>query len=265
MPLIVKVRAFVVKVFIDKRHYEVTKDITYRIKERELTGDILKVYGEAPFIFRDMLRRERKDFMKYKALLLGGKKAAGKDTLALFLKEYLENTKGIEVELIGMSDPLLEALLVLNPFVVDSSTGIPKRVADLYKELNEDYTALKEDPEVRRLLQTLGTDLVRDMIDDEAWVKIAERKVRENADKGIFTILTGVRFPNELAIAEKIGTGYTVYVDRDFPEDTLEEDSNKAHSSEHALLPEDFLEIVENKGDLESLKKQAIRLGEMLA
>lgn len=203
--------------------------------------------------------------MKHKALLLGGKKAAGKDTLALFLKDYLEDTQSLKVELIGMSDPLLEALLVLNPFVVEAISGAPKRVLELYKELGEDYTALKEDPEVRRLLQTLGTDLVRNMIDDEAWVKIAERKVRENAEKGIFTILTGIRFPNELAIAEKVGGAYTVYVDRDSPEDSSAQDSNKAHSSEHALSPGDFLEIIENKGDLESLKMQAIRLGEMIA
>lgn len=203
--------------------------------------------------------------MKHKALLLGGKKAAGKDTLAVFLKDYLEDTQSLKVELIGMSDPLLEALLVLNPFVVEAISGTPKRVVELYKELGEDYTALKEDPEVRRLLQTLGTDLVRNMIDDEAWVKIAERKVRENAEKGIFTILTGIRFPNELAIAENVGGAYTVYLDRDFPEDSSTQDSNKAHSSEHALSPGDFLEIIENKGDLESLKIQAIRLGEMLA
>ena len=50
-------------------------------------------------------------------------------------------------------------------------------MVDLWDAVEHDYTELKTNREVRRLLQVLGTDIGRDMIDPDLWVDIASRKI----------------------------------------------------------------------------------------
>jgi hypothetical protein len=105
---------------------------------------------------------------------------------------------------VNMSDALDRYLQVLNPWV--HPAGFVHlgdiRYADLRGLLN--YTEAKRIPEVRRLLQALGTDVGR-AIDPEMWLKELEKEAARH-DK---VVTTGIRFLNEAAPLD-----YLVHVER---------------------------------------------------
>ena len=132
-------------------------------------------------------------------ILLGGRLASGKDTVA----DYLVESRGY-VKL-GMSDPLNEAMMKLNPWVGTQSDvyGMPggaRRYRDILTQVG--YVKAKEMfSEVRRLLQVFGTEVGRELFSDSVWVDIAKRRLKDALATGApGAILTGVRFPNELDI-----------------------------------------------------------------
>lgn len=195
-----------------------------------------------------------------KVVFLGGKKASGKDTFAEMLKKSLEE-KGVDVSIHGMSDPLLEALLRIDPLINNDSYGLI-RVSDFSKRINYDYVKMKEDKEVRRLLQVIGTDVVRDMINEDAWVDIAKNKIKKNIESNKLSILTGIRFPNELNMKKCFPNSLDIYIERSF--NANNEESIEKHSSELSLSRDDFSLIIENNEDLNSLKKKADYLAQLI-
>ena len=113
---------------------------------------------------------------------------SGKDEVADILVEEFGFVK------VGMSDPLDKYLQILNPYIADDiyneiSTGLTR-----YAEFRSytSYVDAKELPEVRELLQRLGTEVGRD-IDNDIWVK--ERMKTEVNFK--HTVTTGIRYVNE--------------------------------------------------------------------
>ena len=177
---------------------------------------------------------------------VGGKKRHGKDTFADALGD-----SWVKVE---MSSPLFEALSVLDPYVgsfprVRRVTawlrwllrGGHQRFSDVLQDVGGDTVRVKEHPEVRRLLQVLGTDVGRNMVGEDVWVNMMVARVQQLTQEGWNVVVTGVRFPNELAAIQKLD-GYTVWVERPgFGEDT---DVNSSHVSEHALTSRDFDTVV---------------------
>lgn len=109
----------------------------------------------------------------------------------------------------AFADQLREMLYRLDP-IVDCGTG------ESYQGLIDTvgYEEAKKLPEVRRLLQVLGTECVRDIIGQDAWVNALWNKV---VPGGVMrtgpVVITDVRFPNE---AESIWAhgGYVVRVTR---------------------------------------------------
>ena len=197
---------------------------------------------------------------------LGGAAGAGKNALA----EVLRDEYGFTV--MNMSDPLRDALVRLNPLITvsaplelpDGSLWAPPgpvRVAKLLELV--DYSTAKTVPEVRRLLQALGTDVVRDMIDDDAWVKAMSRRIHEqyrgDIASGVDTniVVTGIRFENELEMIELLG-GRAVYVSRQGVGPL------GIHRSEYSLLAGDFAIRVRNDDTLDDLATAARRLADGL-
>jgi hypothetical protein len=64
----------------------------------------------------------------------------------------------------------------------------------------------KKEPEVRRFLQVLGTEGVRDHLGEDAWVRALEKRMWEDGalPKGN-AVVTDVRFPNEAAWIANMG------------------------------------------------------------
>ena len=192
---------------------------------------------------------------------IGGKLASGKDTVADFLVEYHGFRK------IGMSDTLADMLEVLNPLVPATKKdggivwlfrklGLISPAVEEYADLLDrvGYTKAKENPEVRRLLQQLGTEVGRNMIHTDLWVNLMARKVAEIRAAGDPVIVTGIRFPNELDKIRELG-GHLWWVAREqwTANDQAMAVDLRRHSSEGSVEPSDFDTIIRNTTTLSAL------------
>jgi hypothetical protein len=209
---------------------------------------------------------------------LGGKLRAGKDAVGDYLVENKNFVK------LGMSDALNEALLKLDPIIrvdLDDDGVAALRYQQLHAQVG--YVEAKKNPEVRRLLQVLGTEVGREMIDQQVWVNIAKRKIQEHWDAGRNVVITAIRFPNEIDMVLNLG-GYTVWVER--PAESRSEglagyegvpghsmtlkahteapgasqSTLQTHASETSVSEEDFEFTLVNDSDLENLYSLTERL-----
>ena len=206
---------------------------------------------------------------------LGGKFQSGKDAFA----DELVSQYGYHK--LGMSDVLADALFELNPYIPTRFQGSELIYDEIRKELDWNgfnpvdpliryrvltgqigYVRAKRFPEVRRLLQMLGTEVGRNMIHPNVWVDVMMRRAQQLRSQGHPVVITGIRYENELDAVERLG-GATVYVWRDRAEAAFIEQhhSTNAHSSEQ-LRPERFQELLFNNGSLDDLRVSALEFGE---
>lgn len=172
-----------------------------------------------------------------------GYKRSGKNTVADLL--------GAQWSQVAFADPLRDAAYALNPIVYpyfdsDDGTAII-RYREVIDELG--YEGAKTDyPEVRAILQRLGTDAIR-ALDDDFWLRAGMTRVDDQRTRGP-VVVTDARFPNEADAIRKRG-GYIVRVNR--PGTIPGPD---AHESETALDDYDSDLDIENDGDLDYLAEQ---------
>lgn len=166
---------------------------------------------------------------------LTGAAGSGKDAAAAFLVEdgYTR---------IAFADPLRAMALSLNPIV--SCNSAIHRLSDAVETYGWDV-AKREYPEVRGILQRLGTDVIRNHVSDTFWVDRAFAGIKKNGT-GKY-VLTDVRFPQEFrSIVE--ANGIIVKISRP----GLEALPGN-HVSETALSGIDSDLIIDNDQDLEFL------------
>lgn len=122
-------------------------------------------------------------------LLIGicGKAGSGKDTAGNYLVENYEFSK------IALADPLKR--LVKDVFALDDHTVYDRTAREQPLKQWNDWS-------VRKLLQFIGTELFRNNIDDEIWVKSLWYKIKDSKKN---FVVTDVRFPNELKFFENNG------------------------------------------------------------
>lgn len=110
----------------------------------------------------------------------------------------------------GMSDALHDMAMILNPILV----GRDGNLFD-YQEIifQRGYVEAKKEPAVREFLQLLGTEAVRNIIDENAWVWAAERKFVPMLAEGKHVAITGIRFPQEVNMVKR-HAGIIVRVER---------------------------------------------------
>lgn len=104
----------------------------------------------------------------------------------------------------------------------------------------------------RELMQTLGTDWGRNMVEDDIWINALMREYSENQN----WVVTDLRFPNECAAVKEKG-GIIIKVTRDV--------EGMSHESETALddyTGYDFLVI--NNGDFQNLDDYAHQVANQL-
>lgn len=189
---------------------------------------------------------------------LGGLKESGKDAAA----DHLVAEHGFVK--IGMSDPLLEHALIVDPYVPINTyatgtygdgkiaSGTFVRLSRLVAEVG--YVEAKRNPEVRRFLQANGTEGGRDFHHENIWTNPVGDRISAAILDGRGVVVTGVRFPNELRMVHQFG-GRTAWIER--PSVRKGEDS---HESENALTAYDFNTVILNNGTLEDLYEQVDRV-----
>lgn len=117
---------------------------------------------------------------------LHGFAGAGKNAVATVLALDYGYT------IVGFADKLRDALYALNPVVLADTTDHEWRVQEIVDELGWDE-AKRSQPEIRRLLQVLGTEVGRDMISENVWIDTLFRGLSES----VHYVFPDVRFENE--------------------------------------------------------------------
>lgn len=174
-----------------------------------------------------------KEYLEREMIIgLCGFAQTGKDTLANELVARL----GFERR--AFADTLRNVLYELNPIVYGDGPGNVERVQDLVDAWGYERAKI-EHPEIRALLQRLGTEAGRKYIAEDIWSRV----VFENAH-GPRLVIPDVRFPNE-AKAIKDRGGIIVRVTREGYTPI------NAHVSEIAYTDQDYL--LENNGTPEEL------------
>lgn len=119
-----------------------------------------------------------------KVIGLCGYAGAGKDLAAKCLID-------IGWQRVSFADPLREMALAIDPIIYAST-----RLSEIVSAFGWDEA--KRHPEVRRLLQRLGTEAGRDILGEGIWVDLACLKIRAarlNGANGV--VVTDMRFTNE--------------------------------------------------------------------
>lgn len=186
-------------------------------------------------------------------ILIGlvGAKRSGKDTVADRLVAEHGFTK------VAFADPLKEMALALDPIV---HTEWEDYGVDEYR-LSEVVTGLgwegaKEYPEVRRTLQRLGTEVIRNHVGTDYWIERMDRRLLRMAVRGVGVervVITDCRFPNEAGLVHTWG-GCLVRVERPA---LAQVDS---HASESIWRTAPFDHALSNTHDIPHLHAQVDRL-----
>ena len=176
---------------------------------------------------------------------LSGYARSGKDTVADILFDH-------GFKRLAFADTLREAIYRLNPTVFlqndDWAGFVPlQEVVDTFGW----EQAKKVTPEVRDLLQRLGTEVGRDMFGTNFWVDQTFRKLE--SDPGQRFVLTDVRFPNEADAVRDAG-GFVLRVRREGFGPV------NGHSSETALDGYEFDAFIDNDGTIPELATQVAEL-----
>lgn len=170
----------------------------------------------------------------YKEITIGlaGYARAGKDTVAKMVTEY-------EFEQRSFAKPLKDALYALNP-LVDQVGDVTCRIDDLVDSVG--WEQAKSSPEVRSLLQRLGTEAGRNVLGQNIWVDALFNQPSNGR-----IVISDVRFPNEAA-AIKLRGGLVWRVERPGygPVNT--------HASETAIDDFPYDGVIVNDGDLGQLQ-----------
>lgn len=112
-----------------------------------------------------------------------GRKRSGKDSIAATLVTEFGYDR------VALADPLKEMALALDPIAIP---GTRVRLAALVREVG--WEAAKDGwPEVRRILQRLGTDAARATFGADVWVRLCVERARDSRR----VVVPDVRFPNE--------------------------------------------------------------------
>ena len=162
---------------------------------------------------------------------LSGYAQAGKDTVAQMLVEDYGYTR------LGFADIIKKACYYLDPIISLDGMRLGHAV-DKYG-----WDEVKLIPEVRRLLQVMGSEVGRDLIDPQIWIELTMFNVKAE-DK---IVISDVRFRNE---AEEIKWrhGQVWRVSR------IQKDAPiSIHRSETDMDSWDFDQYISNNGTVEEL------------
>lgn len=111
---------------------------------------------------------------------------------------------------VAFADPVRQMALAIDPYVL--ADGEPVLLGDLVASVGWDEA--KRHPDVRRILQRVGTEAGRGVIGDNVWTMLASRAIAAAKGEGQDRIvITDVRFPNEADFIRNKG-GLLIKIER---------------------------------------------------
>jgi hypothetical protein len=109
----------------------------------------------------------------------------------------------------------------------------------------------------RELLQFVGTELLREIIDEDYHVKVVKNKIDQDEDTCSTYVITDARFENERSKIKEWG-GYTAIVDRESDKGAV---GLAGHASENNMGSfDDYDFVINNNGSLDDLPKEIDKL-----
>lgn len=169
-----------------------------------------------------------------KLIGLTGKARSGKDTVAKMLQD------GRAVKLISFAEPIRDALRGMIGLTDEHFHGSLKEVP---------LGWIDKSP--RQLMQTLGTQWGRELVDDQLWIKLAQKNILNYLSLGVNVVVTDVRFENEAKLIRDMG-GFVWHVKRDGVQAVA------AHASEAGVEFFNGLDFaLHNNSTLDELRLQA--------
>lgn len=180
-----------------------------------------------------LILKDGKLLPRVEAIGLSGYARSGKDTVGRYLAEqgWLQ---------VAFADSIRKSLYAFNPRVT-----MDMRVADIVDDHGWETGKLVS-PEMRILLQRLGTQVGRELLGENVWVDLTIRNIPD----GSRVVFTDCRFENEADKVREIG-GKVWRVNR--PNGQAIND----HISEVALDDYDFDQVFINDGDISDLTDKA--------
>ena len=179
-------------------------------------------------------------------MLIGitGQKFSGKSTVAKMLSEML----GYKV--VSFADKLKDVTCVLSGCTREQLEDYEFKECEFVPNHLKPYCGNAEFPTYRAFLQYFGSEVMRG-VNDNIWIDCTLDNCGENA------IISDVRFPNEAEAIKEQG-GIVIRVERDALQ------SSDTHSSETAMADIQPNCIIDNNGDLETLRASICTFVELL-
>lgn len=104
---------------------------------------------------------------------------------------------------VSFADAVRDAALAIDPLLQsECPCGVEIRLSDQVRKYGWDLT--KQDAEVRRLLQVIGTEAGRDIHGQDCWTNIAADKIEAIFQQGKSVVITDCRFDNEVLALRRI-------------------------------------------------------------
>jgi hypothetical protein len=182
----------------------------------------------------------------------------GKDTIASIIHELYFYQR------IAFADAVREVALAINPLIsyargknaYGMEIGIAYDLLSEYVRRLGGWDEAKKNPEVRRLLQRIGTEAGRNIFGENIWLDIVKKRIQDID----YPIITDVRFPNEIDYVLK--NGILIKVVRP----NFDNGIGTEHPSEKHVAEFDDADIeITNDGTLDDLKAKIRGLNEYLS
>lgn len=186
---------------------------------------------------------------------IAGKAGSGKDTIARILNEAFSG----KTEIMSFARPVKDALEALDPIIqIDKNEYVRlSGILDSSKPWDTRWDEAKKYPDVRALLQRMGTEVGRNIIDKDLWVNLLRREVLNSPSSLI--VVPDMRFETEAECIERFNIGDShrksilIHVTRDV---AGLDGINSKHASENTDLTYACNIHIENNGSIDDLRTQ---------
>ena len=167
---------------------------------------------------------------------------AGKDTAASSIAVHQKS-----VEIMAFAKPLKDACKILFNFTDEQ----------LYDPVKKEEMDPVWERSPRKILQWLGTDVLREHINKEFFTINMKQRIEES--KAEYIVISDVRFDNEAELIKSMG-GYIIKIVRENATTT----QHSSHATEQGISPHLIDHTLENDGTLEDFHEKVGRLVRLL-